>query len=172
MFGSPLESLSKNLLKRERLHQHHRQPEWFVVVVDALGVKAICYSDRELDGFSRIFHSWTCGSQCHRNLSSDFCAFETRIRCFLVGVACHFLCHLRRSVGEMDEPFGRLEPKSTEEKEALEVAELLESLPPHHLKVRDVELMSWWKVESTLFRAAKKLYDPRFRCSLSRAVIL
>ncbi len=45
--------------------------------------------------------------------------------------------YLRRSVGEMDEPFGRLEPKSTEEKEALEVAELLESLPPHHLKVRD-----------------------------------
>ena len=36
----------------------------------------------------------------------------------------------RRSVGDLDEPFGRLEA-SPEEKE---VAELLDSLPPHHLK--------------------------------------
>lgn len=83
-----------------------------------------------------------------------FCAFET------FGRRCVSLkCHLRRSVGEMDEPFGRLEPKSTEEKEALEVAELLESLPPHHLKVWDVELMD---VDGMLRLSARGFWSALF----------
>lgn len=43
-----------------------------MVVVDALGVKAICYSDLELDGFSRIFVlELVVHKVYYRDLSSD-----------------------------------------------------------------------------------------------------
>ena len=69
-----------------------------------------------------IHHHTTCSGQ----------QTSTRIHWDLLTTP---VASLRRSVGDLDEPFGRLDA-SPEEKE---VAELLESLPPHHLKA------SFWR---------------------------